>query len=288
MKMPRHLPTDLTTFDFLKVAALVLMVIDHIGFYLLTPTLPMMPGDPILWWRVIGRWCVPIWFFLIGYATTRDIPPMLWAMAGVVAASCIVTGMFVFPLNVLATMIIIRLIINSVARLTFGSIEGAAAIIVLMIITFLLSQALTEYGTAGLLMALMGYAVRHAGEGGQGIILTKPLYRRLFLVVAGGLSMVAQLMLFPFVGAQIVAMAVGMAAVMGFLCYMRPTTYPMLTSRLPQTLVAIIKLGGRHTAEFYALHLVAFRVAATVFGLGFPIYGWFDWDWTLVGAFTPR
>ena len=59
----KTLSSYLTSYDLLKTLALVLMVIDHIGYF-------FYPEE--MWWRVLGRLSVPIWFFLIGYANARD------------------------------------------------------------------------------------------------------------------------------------------------------------------------------------------------------------------------
>ena len=67
--MTKNLPRDLTSYDFLKAVAVLLMVIDHVGFY-------FYPDQQ--WFRVFGRLCVPIWFFLIGYARSRDLSLYLW------------------------------------------------------------------------------------------------------------------------------------------------------------------------------------------------------------------
>ncbi|HRE31734.1 MAG TPA: TraX family protein [Candidatus Berkiella sp.] len=49
---------SLNTHDFIKVLAIVIMVIDHVGDY-------VFPDNH--WLRLIGRIGLPMWFFLIGY-----------------------------------------------------------------------------------------------------------------------------------------------------------------------------------------------------------------------------
>lgn len=62
----RMLPREVTSYDLLKCAAVIIMVIDHVGFY-------FYPEN--LWFRAVGRIGFPVWFFLVGYARGRDIPP---------------------------------------------------------------------------------------------------------------------------------------------------------------------------------------------------------------------
>src|SRR6516165_5689746 len=51
--------------DWLKTAAIVLVAVDHIGYF-------FMEDDT--WWSVFGRLAAPTFFFLMGYAQTRAIP----------------------------------------------------------------------------------------------------------------------------------------------------------------------------------------------------------------------
>ena len=74
--MPRTLPKDLTSHDLLKAFAVIIMVIDHAGYY-------FFPDQE--WWRAIGRIGFPIWFFLVGHARGRVISRKLIIGAGLLA-----------------------------------------------------------------------------------------------------------------------------------------------------------------------------------------------------------
>jgi hypothetical protein len=300
----RHgLPKNLTTLDLIKTMAVVLMIIDHIGFYFVVPPVGAVAGDPALWWRAVGRLCVPIWFFLIGYAHTRDIPPVLWGGAIVLVLANMVTGMFMFPLNVLVSMILIRLIIDRLGRAMFGSIEGLACGVAFLAVLYVPSNMWFEYGTGGIALALMGWMVRRSRDGDAPMLVAAPMPRRMILTVLGVATIIAQLLMFDFTGAQVWFVAIGMAAVMAGLCRMRVAEFSIITppdpvslrssgspppfrGRIkPQIWPSFIKFCGRRTAEIYIGHLVVFKLVALIFGLGYPIYGWFDWDWDIVGAF---
>src|SRR5687768_12599522 len=103
--MKKTLPKDITSYDLWKTFAVIFMVFDHVGFY-------FHPDE--MGWRIAGRLCVPVWFFLIGYARSRDIGPRLWLGAGILVVANAVAGMAVLPLNILATMIIIRISIDAI------------------------------------------------------------------------------------------------------------------------------------------------------------------------------
>ena len=98
-----HLPDTVTSYDVWKTLAVLLMIIDHIGAYFL-------PDEQGL--RILGRLCVPIWFFLVGYAQSRDLSWRLWAGVAILSISNYIGGQPIFPLTILATIIFIRLILD--------------------------------------------------------------------------------------------------------------------------------------------------------------------------------
>jgi hypothetical protein len=59
--------------DWLKVAAIILVTIDHFGYFFV---------DNDRWWSVFGRMAAPSFFFLMGYAQTRKIP-VRWIFIGI-------------------------------------------------------------------------------------------------------------------------------------------------------------------------------------------------------------
>jgi hypothetical protein len=285
MNTDSKIPSDLTTLDLIKAFALIIMIIDHIGFYLIAPMPDAVAGDPTLWWRAIGRIGLPIWFFLLGYANTRAIPPLMIGGAVVLLIANIVTGMFIVPFNALVTMVIIRLVLDHVARVTFGSLEGCVGVILLMALGFLISNWLTEYGTIALWLALMGYAARHARGQGAWLFKTR-LGVPIFLGIGIMATITSQMLIFHFSAAQIALMITGLVGVFAVLLAMQPRTYPDLTHRLPRVVTAMIQVAGRRTLELYVLHLVLFKFLALTMGWGLPIYGWFDWDFDIYGAFA--
>lgn len=275
----------LTTFDLLKTFAVIFMIIDHVGFYFLTPAIGAGAGDPHLWLRAVGRWCVPIWFFLIGYGRSGAIPLSLMIGAGILTAMNFITGMFLFPLNALISMMIIRLVIPYVVRFAFASREGMGGTIIMIGMGYFITNDLFEYGTVGVLMAMMGYMVREWRDRTNFIVRFNQRTLKIGAAVAVAAVILSQYYVFQFDMAQGVVMAIGMAVVFAILFMVRPTIYPLLSNNLFIVFKSIIQLGGRRTMEIYVIHLMAFKVTALVFGLGYPIYGWFDWDLTIYGAF---
>ena len=65
----QSLPKELTSYDLLKSLAVILMICDHIGYF-------FFPEE--MWFRTLGRLCLPIWFFLIGYARGDEVSKLFW------------------------------------------------------------------------------------------------------------------------------------------------------------------------------------------------------------------
>lgn len=261
---------NLTSYDLFKAVAVLLMVVDHIGYY-------FFPDE--LWLRVIGRFCVPIWFFLVGYARGRDLSPMIWiGMAALVLASMAV-GQSVFPLNVLATMIAIRLVIDPVMRVMVRGDKVFWGIAVLLLLLSFSTYSLTEYGTQGLLLAIFGYIIRHKPEiPGFTAQTTLANAYAMFTIVT---FLVMQQLLFNFDSPQFMVLGVGISficlALMGF----RPMEFPQMTKKLPGPACALIKLLGRRTLEIYVLHLILFKILGALWmPERFPFLQW-TWFWAI-------
>ena len=148
----------LTSYDFLKTLAVLLMIVDHVGFY-------FFPEEDV--WRVIGRLCVPIWFFLIGYARSRDFGWILWAGCFILVFANYAVGLPFFPLNILASILLVRWAID-VAMIRLMPVlqqenmpQRFWAFCVFLTLLTIPTSLVTEYGTQGLLLAMLGYLVRH-------------------------------------------------------------------------------------------------------------------------------
>jgi len=90
----------ITRLDILKSVALLIMIIDHLGYYFFP--------DQILW-RAIGRAGLPVWFFLAGYSR----PTRLWEPSLILGGSliCLAKVMFfgqALPLNALFSILIVH------------------------------------------------------------------------------------------------------------------------------------------------------------------------------------
>lgn len=151
---PQHktLPTEVTHLDLIKSFAVIVMIIDHIGYY-------FFPEQE--WFRAIGRIGFPVWFFMIGYALSRELPGKLLVGALVLLVANIGLDLPLLPLNALFTIILLRMLIDPFMDIVLRSRYIFWLSAILLVLGYVLSNLITEYGTIALLFAVAGYLTRH-------------------------------------------------------------------------------------------------------------------------------
>lgn len=248
------LPQNVTSYDLIKTLAVLLMIVDHVGYYL-------YPDVEI--YRMIGRACVPIWMFLVGYAHTRDITAMLLGGTVVLVAMHFVVGLPIMPLNILATVIIVRLCLDFFAAkmFKFGSATRFATFMTLFIFVFPTSVYGFYYGTSAILLALVGYAVRHQ----QSLKLTTE-FINMYTVFALMAFLFWQVIVFIPSQSMGIVMAVGTLCVGVMLLSFKAVEFPKLSDKLPGFIGAMLRFTGRRTLEIYVVHLIALMVYAAYAG----------------------
>lgn len=251
--MSKPLSPVLTSYDFLKALALLLMVVDHTGYYFYTDE---------TWLRVVGRFSAPIWLFLVGYARSRDISARMWIGVAVVMVANYVFGMSQLPVNILATIILCRLALDPLMGFIARNPHSLFPIALMLFFGTIVTFDFVEYGTSAMLIVMAGYIVRNADA------LSYDKNRVLqFAGVAGFLYGVIQFATFSdFTRTDNMIVIGGLFALMMFLTTFRPYEYPALTERLSKAGAGFLRLMGRRTLEFYVLHLVLFKALALAIG----------------------
>ncbi|MFP4313277.1 MAG: TraX family protein [Alphaproteobacteria bacterium] len=264
------LPLNLTSYDFLKTIAIVLMIVDHIGVY-------FYPEEE--WFRILGRLCVPIWFFLIGYARTRDIPFKVILGIALIAGGNMVAGEFLFPVSILVTLMIGRYCIDIFMRAARKGGEPMAGLYFMLVLLTFPTAFIFEYGTMGLLFTVFGALCRFRQDYAD---MIPPAYNRQIGFFALG-SFIAFIIMQVapmevLTGAQLLVLCIGMGGVYYILNRFSPAELPTITARLPKLITFIVKLTGRRTLEIYVAHLLVFKA------LGLYLYPdrfqLFQWRWT--------
>ncbi|MEO0542983.1 MAG: TraX family protein [Pseudomonadota bacterium] len=258
----RHQPIYLTSYDLLKTAAVVFMLVDHLGYYFFTDT---------LWLRAVGRWCVPIWFFLIGYARSRDLGLHLWLGAAVLVLSDAVIGFPVLPVNILVTILIIRLSIDPLMNLILNSKLFILVFLIITIFILFPTIIIFEYGMLGFLISVVGYLMRNKISININYIRTAFLLNLLFFI-----SM--QSFLFRFDLLNIGILTFGTIFVYACLYNFSFREYPAITEKIPAVLRSIIRYMGRNTLYIYIGHILLFSLIGLLLGL--ERYSLFNWTFT--------
>lgn len=258
----KTLPREITSYDLLKTFAVITMIIDHLGMY-------FFPDD--MWWRAVGRLSFPVWLFLIGYAQSRDISPKLLIGAGILVVSTFIAGEAVFAMNILVSIALVRLVLDPIMRFAQKGSEYLWGIAAATILLYVPTGMSFDYGSLGLVFAMLGYMVRNREN------LKLGQTERSFMIFAGISYVVIQYFMFGFTHLQLALTAVGIAFVCQMLVRFESKTYPDLTRALPSPVGGLLRLCGRRTLEIYVLHLLVFKFAALALGLG--DLGLFDWVW---------
>ena len=148
---PASLTIDNT--DWLKSAAIILVVIDHFGFFFV---------DNADWWSVLGRLAAPVFFFLMGFAHSRTVPAG-WILLGVfltLLESWNASWSWVTP-NILLSLALVRISRPLVQGLLqkYGWIAFALLVLALLVMLPVAAR-IVDYGAEGWLWALFGLCQR--------------------------------------------------------------------------------------------------------------------------------
>jgi hypothetical protein len=248
--------------DWLKAAAIILVLVDHFGYF-------FMEDD--LWWSVLGRFAAPIFFFLVGYAKSRTIP-LHWIGLGVALTlldSANADWEWVAP-NILLSFVLIRFAFRYLPRLVQRYPWISVAFLVAVLIAVLpIAAQLVDYGAEGWLWALFGLLHRQYVDGRSaakvgGLSLppqankhTLGLLRLLTCAVAAVVYVWQEQLEFEFPQTELIIFILGVGVMSVILCLFvrgRSRFQP------PEMIAAVLRFIGRHTLEIYAISLAASEI----------------------------
>ena len=142
-------PHTVDNTDWLKIAAIILVAVDHFGYFFM---------DDDLWWSVFGRPAAPTFYFLMGYAQTRTVP-LYWIWLGIILTlleSWNANWAWVAP-NILLSFALIRFARPYVQILSQAHGWAAFALLVSALVAVLpIAAKFVDYGAEGWLWALFG------------------------------------------------------------------------------------------------------------------------------------
>lgn len=249
--MSKELPETVTSYDLLKTFAVIIMIIDHVGYY-------FFPEND--WFRAVGRIGFPIWFYLVGHASGRNISWKLFGGASLLLGLNYVVGMALLPLNALFTIILLRLSIDHV----MAPLKKVPALLwpMLMLMTVLIlpTDLAFEYGAQAFLFAMFGYMVRHKDE-----LRFTHHDLQFFVICIAAIFLAFQWIAFAFTLGQFIVMAIGTLGVCIILQDFRAMTYPAL-DRWPEVVKVFLRFCGSYTLEIYVVHQALFKILVLAAG----------------------
>jgi len=259
MGLPSHRTVDNS--DWLKTAAIILVVVDHTGYFFI---------EDDAWWSVFGRMAAPTFFFLLGYAQTRTVP-LHWIWFGVILTlldSWNNGWIWVAP-NILFSLALIRFTRPYVKGLLYDYGWFAFTLLVAILIAALpLAANIVDYGAEGWLWALFGLCQRMYVDGksatdedGTAQISTLPAYamkqnvnrmRLLACFVAVVVYVWQEQMEFSFSQIHFIAFILGIGILSLSLCL-----FQRGPSRIQpaEPVARVLHFIGWHTLEIYAIQL---------------------------------
>lgn len=139
-------------YDYLKVLALLTMIIDHVGYFLY---------EDVIRLRIIGRIAFPLFLLLVGY--NGSYTPKKWLRISAIAIQGAIILLYrqgSIPdaaINILLAILLTKLILS---RLTKQSLTRQIIIFVLSIACIPFFTSSMDYGTLPLAFALLGWWMR--------------------------------------------------------------------------------------------------------------------------------
>jgi uncharacterized membrane protein len=250
----RPAPVVVDATDWLKTAAIVLVTIDHIGLFHFADE---------QWWRLVGRWAAPVFFFLLGYAETQRVPP-IWIVAGVILTvlDSWSTNWHWVPPNILLSLALIRWARPYVKPFAETSGWLAFAVILAVLIGLRpLSGEAFDYGTVGWMWAALGLYQRMRADAAATTTTDAALLQRSLsmCLIAALFHIWEQQNEFTFPAAYFAVLVAGIAVLASVL-----VTYRRRPSVIqpPVPIAGPLRFIGHHTLEIYALQMIAFELLA--------------------------
>jgi len=246
-------PRAVDNTDWLKTAAIILVVVDHIGYFFI---------EDADWWSVFGRLAAPSFFFLLGYARTRKVP-LHWIWLGIILTlldSWNNDWTWVAP-NILFSMVLIRLARPRVKM--FLQSHGWIAFAVLVSVLFAvlpIAAEIVDYGAEGWLWALFGIyqrvyvdgKARNTARPVNAMTPNPDLMRCLACSIAAVIYVWQEQLEFLFTPVQLNAVILGVSfmSIALFLFQRGPSRF-----QPPEPIAGALHFLGRHTLEVYVIQL---------------------------------
>jgi hypothetical protein len=259
--LSKRTPNVVDNTDWLKTAAIIFVVVDHIGYFFI---------EDADWWSVFGRLAAPSFFFLLGYARTRTVP-LCWIWLGVILTllDSWNNGLTWVAPNILLSFALIRIVRPSVQIRIQRHGWAAFAILVSALFAALpIAANIVDFGAEGWLWALFGLCQRmyvdrrsttdmdgttqSSTQPAHGMIKNLGLMRLLACFIAAVVYVWQEQREFSFSQIQVSAVILGIGILsLSLILFQRGP------SRIqpPESIAGALRFIGRRTLEIYAIQL---------------------------------
>jgi hypothetical protein len=244
--------TVVNSHDLLKVLAISVMVVDHVGRFFV---------DDNVWMRIVGRMAAPMFFFLIGYSGSYRFKPQILMLGVALSTIYALTSTSdslvecILPLNILLSFIVIKALLDRFDPAAWDSGSLVAALAVLLVVAFP-TYLLVEYGSLGLCYAI-----------GARLLSQRHPLARFWLCVTVGLHFVfemgALLLLNDAVPASILPYAIPTLAGLFLVNLAIFVNYRFRTFDIKLSWIRIpVIYISRYSLQIYFFHLAAFMIVS--------------------------
>lgn len=225
---------QINSHDLIKLMALTLMIIDHIGQFLF---------PEIIWFRLLGRGAMPLFFFLIGFHEKLHISVSL-VLYGIILSGSNWLLHHTLYFNILINFVLSYLILHYLTRVERPSWMIFMVFMIATALNFFLYPRI-EYGTLGLMFMLSA-----------SLLHRQVAYGIFYLIFSLTIYFFWESMIFNFFTPQTILIA--------FISLLALLFYLMLAYRLkvydtPPGLSFVIRVLSRYSLEIYFFHLLFFH-----------------------------
>lgn len=247
-KLTQRYGRAVNTHDLLKVIAVALMIVDHLGVYIFDNNHPM---------RMLGRGAAPIFYFLIGYSGKLNCRPRLFVYAAILSLSPVLFFNKVFWINILFTFIAAHLLMQLFSPSKTPPWLLYTIALLLFLANFFCYQ-IVEYGTLGILLTLSTAWMRQGVPYGKacfiGVLILHFIWQSVYFELFS-----SQLLLFGIVSIGVIS---------GIVFY----TYRLRQIPCPKPLALPVLLISRYSLDIYFFHYIALQLYFAFYRLSFTLW----------------
>lgn len=224
----------------LYALAVAAFLIDHVGLYLY---------DDNLWFRVFRMFAL-VWFIPTGYNAGRKSDVWMYQSVALLAAVAAAIGFDVFPLSAVATIIVIRFIIDPLAEIAVRDKFRFWVINAALVALIPATDKLFEYGSMAAIIALAGWLLKNRDRAAK-VVDVRIYFAFVTVLYLGFVATV-----FPFNPAQWAVVIVTTVGTGFLMFHFRDLLLESVRRKKPDLIARAARFIGHNTLQIYVLQLL--------------------------------